>query len=150
MGNPAKLLLCVLDMQNDKTADKDLTSLNEQLALGYEIYGEPVKLTGERVLYSLLMPTVADKIYGDTAYPTDRQLGYIRWAFNMQDFDVTACSLTKRECSDLITYHKDELGGTQSMKSKMQRKLRDLRGKPEEPVKEAEPAPGEYDDDIPF
>jgi len=147
MGHPAELRICIVGSDKESALKKGLKEINEALQGGFEIYGQPALLSGNRVLYSLLKPEVKDKVYGETAYPSDKQLGYIRWAFNVPEFDVQTRNLTRRECSDLISWHKDNHDRKQLNEKYLVEQLKTLRpdGEPE-PEKDKD----EYNDDLPF
>jgi hypothetical protein len=136
-----------------KELDKGAKEVQEVLSLGFEMPHPPVSHE-KYLMYTLIHPRVQERINFQTAYPSVKQLGYIRWAYNITETKADSFKISKQECSDLITYHKDELGGKQTKEKFLTEKLGEIRGgvpaTVQKPDKDVPVDFDDYNDDLPF
>lgn len=85
--------------------------LKDLMEIGYALHNAPVAV-GEILIYTLVHPGEKERISNVTAYPTERQLGYICWAYRVSDDIVEDARVFRKEASALIEHHKEQSEGT--------------------------------------
>lgn len=95
-----------------KALTKLETELNDLLEIGYTLQGSPLG-DGNGLIYTLLRPADKERIRNATAYPSDKQIGYVGWAYNLPENSQILSTVSRSEASALIQHHKELSEGLQ-------------------------------------
>lgn len=128
------------------TSQKGIADLekevNEALELDFEILKTNVSESGHAT-FVLFDKGQQDYVKAPTAFPSDKQAGYVRWAYDIQPDVFEEAKLSRNECSLLIEDHKQNGNGKQYARGIFAKAVKALREDEEKPEYE-------FDDDVPF
>lgn len=116
---------------------------NQLLGQGFEVFGE-IKVVKDKLVICLMRKGRKDYVKNGTAYPSEKQSGYVKWAYSLSEKQFDEAKVTRKESSALIERHKKDGGESPFEYRRFEEELSNLRGHPVSSGKV------EDDDDIPF
>lgn len=135
----------ILRKAADQKAMADLEKeVNEALGLNFEVLKTHVSESGH-VTFVLFDKGQQDYVKAPTAYPSEKQAGYVCWAYDIHPTVFEKAKLSRKECSVIIEDPKQNGNGKPYNDGVFEAALSDLRGSAEKTESESE-----FDDDIPF
>lgn len=124
-----------LNFKADVPSEEVDSKLNMEAAGGFEVESFQRHPCGTMFLMSK-----KSKAVGDTAFPSEKQMGYIAWSYNIDETELKRLKVTRKEASSLISDHQEAQRGIPYKRGHLKECLRALR----------EPSGEEYDADLPF